>query len=142
MAFPLGRTGRKERGTRAGRRPWQGRQLWTRRKTPGDAGTGAAAERRPRRWRRSHHNPVSAIVLAAGLAAVAILALGMLLTWADANPGNGAVDATLDAGRWLATPFHDVFTRSDPKEQLYINWTITAVVYYALAKVASWMLRF
>jgi hypothetical protein len=82
------------------------------------------------------------MILAAGWAAAAVLALGMLLTWGDANPGNTLVDATLDAGRWLATPFHDVFTRTDPEEQLYINWTLAGVVYYVIARALSWMTRF
>jgi hypothetical protein len=124
------------------------RSLWPRRTPSGaaPAATGAptttVVERKPRRWRRSRHNPASAVILAAGWAAAAILALGMLLTWGDANPGNTLVDAVLDAGRWLATPFHDVFTRTDPDEQLYINWTIAGVVYYVLARALSWMTRF
>ncbi|MFC5744205.1 hypothetical protein [Actinomadura rugatobispora] len=112
---------------------------------PGE--TGAAPRRtvvvrRPSRWRRSRHNPISATILAAGWAAVLVLGLGMLLTWSDANPGNALVDATLDAGRWLASPFHDVFTRSSPEHQLYLNWAIAAGVYYALARVLAWLTRF
>ncbi|MFC4048933.1 hypothetical protein ACFOY4_04480 [Actinomadura syzygii] len=118
------------------------RSLWRRRTAATDeTATAGAGRRRAPRWLRSRHNPVSAMILAAGWAAVVILALGMLLTWGDANPGNTLVDATLDAGRWLATPFHDVFTRSDPDEQLYINWTLAGVVYYALARTLSWMTR-
>ncbi|MBT2210784.1 MULTISPECIES: hypothetical protein [Actinomadura] len=85
---------------------------------------------------------MSTMILAAGWAAVAVLGLGMLLTWADANPSNGVVDAVLDAGRWLATPFHDMFTRNDREEQLYINWTIAGAAYYLLARVLSWLARF
>ncbi|XRQ11338.1 hypothetical protein ACN3XK_10765 [Actinomadura welshii] len=99
-------------------------------------------ERKPRRWMRSRPNPVSMMIMAAGWAAAGILALGILLTWGGANPGNVLVDATLDAGRWLATPFHDVFTRTDPEQQLYINWALAGVVYYVLARVLSWMTRF
>ncbi|MGI5164873.1 hypothetical protein ACQEU3_11010 [Spirillospora sp. CA-253888] len=99
-------------------------------------------ERRPRRWRRSRPNPVSMALLGAGWAAALILVLGMLLTWGGANPGNTIVDATLDAGHWLATPFHDVFTRPDPDHQLYVNWSIAAVVYYLLGRVLSWLTRF
>ncbi|WP_067486115.1 hypothetical protein [Actinomadura hibisca] len=99
-------------------------------------------ERRPRRWRRSRPNPISMMFLAAGWAAALILVLGMLLTWGGANPANTLVDATLDAGSWLATPFHDVFTRPEPDQQLYINWSIAAVVYYLLGRVLSWLTRF
>ncbi|MEU5877428.1 hypothetical protein [Spirillospora sp. NPDC047279] len=128
-------------------------RLWPRR-TTAEAESGATTtgetptrtvvvERRPRRLqRRRKHNPVSAMVMAAGWAAALILALGMLLTWGDANPGNTIVDATLDAGRWLATPFHDAFTRPNPEHQLYLNWGIAAVVYYAMARVVSWLIRF
>jgi hypothetical protein len=123
-------------GTTTGRgwRPWPARA----------AGADATVvERRTPRWRRrSGHNPVSAVILAAGWAAVVILALGMLLTWGDANPGNALVDATLDTGRWLATPFHDAFTRPDPEQQLYLNWAIAAAAYYLLARVLSWLVRF
>ncbi|TDC64082.1 hypothetical protein E1200_20905 [Actinomadura sp. GC306] len=112
----------------------------------GDAAAGPAktvvVERKPRRWMRSRPNPISMMIMAAGWAAAAILALGILLTWGGANPGNVLVDATLDAGRWLATPFHDVFTRQNPDEQLYINWALAGVVYYVLARALSWMTRF
>ncbi|MFD0685231.1 hypothetical protein [Actinomadura fibrosa] len=141
-------------GATAERRTGRGHRLWPARKagTTDTAARTAPAGTEPtrtvvvrpkrRRWLRSTHNPISAMILAAGWAAAAILVLGMLLTWGEANPGNTIVDATLDAGRWLATPFHDIFTRSDPKEQLYINWSIAAVVYYVLARAFSWMTRF
>ncbi|MFB4313245.1 hypothetical protein [Actinomadura sp. 21ATH] len=99
-------------------------------------------ERRPSRWRRARPNPVSVAVMAAGWVAVAILGLGMLLVWGDANQGNALVGAVLDAGRWLASPFHDVFTQADPDRQLYVNWAIAAGVYYVLARVVSWLVRF
>ncbi|SNS87492.1 hypothetical protein SAMN05443665_101177 [Actinomadura meyerae] len=128
---------RRRRPTTTEEAPPQ-RWTWRRRGTGG----AATAERRPARWRRARPNPVSAIIMAAGWAAAALLALGMLLTWGEANPGNVIVDGVLDAGRWLATPFHDVFTRTDPEEQLYINWTLAGVVYYVLARTLSWMTRF
>ncbi|MEV4670381.1 hypothetical protein AB0K34_01875 [Actinomadura sp. NPDC049382] len=128
---------RRKRPTTTEEAPPQ-RWTWRRRSTGGTA----TVARKPPRWRRTRPNPVSAIIMAAGWAAAAILGLGMLLTWGDANPGNVLVDAVLDAGRWLATPFHDVFTRTDAEEQLYINWTLAGVVYYVLARAFSWMTRF
>ncbi|MFI0353875.1 hypothetical protein [Actinomadura sp. 9N407] len=108
----------------------------------GTAGPATVVERKPSRWRRSRPNPVSMTIMAAGWAAVIVLGLGMLLVWGDANPGNTLVDATLDAGRWLATPFQDAFTQTDPERQLYVNWAIAAGVYYVLARVLSWLTRF
>ncbi|MFB4306130.1 hypothetical protein [Actinomadura sp. GTD37] len=139
MALHIGRRRRTTTEEAPARRP----RPWPRRRpAAGDAGKTAVVERKTPRWRRSRPNPISAMIMAAGWAAAAVLALGMLLTWGDANPGNALVDAVLDAGRWLATPFHDAFTRTDPEEQLYINWTLAAVVYYVLARALSWMTRF
>ncbi|MFA1548498.1 hypothetical protein [Actinomadura chokoriensis] len=137
MALHLGR---RQRSTTTEETPQ--RRLWPRRTEADDATKTVVVERKPSRWRRSRPNPISMMIMAAGWAAAAILALGMLLTWGEANPANTLVDATLDAGRWLATPFQDAFTRNDPKEQLYINWTIAGVVYYVLARALSWMTRF
>ncbi|TDE30781.1 hypothetical protein [Actinomadura sp. 6K520] len=140
MALHLGRRRHETAEEEAPRR-----RLWPRRtQTPpaDDTARTVVVKRKPRRWMRSRPNPVSMLIMAAGWAAAAILALGILLTWGDANPGNVLVDAVLDTGRWLATPFHDVFTRQDPEEQLYINWALAGVVYYVLARALSWMTRF
>ncbi|MFF5258538.1 hypothetical protein ACFY4C_06300 [Actinomadura viridis] len=119
------------------------RRAWpVRRTAAGEAPGRTVVERRPSRWRRSRHNPISAMILAAGWAAAVILGLGMLLTWGDANPGNALVDATLDTGRWLATPFHDAFPRPNPEHGLYLNWSIAAAVYYLMGRVLSWLTRF
>lgn len=143
MALNLGR--KRQAEPVAEQRPPLRQRLWPRR-TTAEAESGATrtvvVKRGPRRWPRRRTNPVSMIIMAAGWAAALILVLGMLLTWGDANPGNTLVDATLDAGRWLATPFHDAFTRSDPENQLYLNWGIAAAVYYAMARVVSWLIRF
>ncbi|POM27437.1 hypothetical protein BTM25_18510 [Actinomadura rubteroloni] len=126
----------------APRRPWQrGAHARTAPVPVGDA-PSPVVERPRRRWRRHGSNPVSMAISAAGWAAALILLLGMLLVWSDANPGNVLVERTLDAGRWLATPFHDLFTRRDPDEQLYINWGIAAVAYYAVSRIVAWLVRF
>ncbi|MFG2085770.1 MULTISPECIES: hypothetical protein [unclassified Spirillospora] len=139
MASHLGRRRHETTKEAPRRRLWPGRA-----QTPpaDDTAKTVVVKRRPRRWLRSRQNPVSAMIMAAGWAAAAILALGILLTWGDANPGNVLVDAVLDAGGWLATPFHDVFTRTDPEQQLYINWALAGVIYYVLARALSWMTRF
>lgn len=99
--------------------------------------------RGPRRWpRHSGHNPVSRMIQALAWAAVIILGLGMLLTLTNANPGNELVDSTLRMGRWLAGPFHDVFTNPDPDHALYMNWGLAAAVYYLLGRALSYLTRF
>ncbi|MFG2002246.1 hypothetical protein ACGFNU_24140 [Spirillospora sp. NPDC048911] len=144
MALNIGRK-RQDAPVAEERRPPLRERLWPRRTTAEATQTPTrtvVVERKPRRWPRHRPNPVSSMVMGAGWAAVLILVLGMLLTLGDANPGNTLVDSTLDAGRWLATPFHDAFTRSNPEHQLYLNWGIAAAVYYAMARVVSWLIRF
>ncbi|WP_433328603.1 hypothetical protein [Spirillospora sp. CA-294931] len=128
MALNIGRK------HRSGSSKWR---LRPQRSGPGDT----TVERKPRRWARGKTSAASMMIMAAGWTAVAILGLGMLLTWGEANPGNVLVDGILDVGRWLATPFHDIFTRTDPQEQLYINWAIAAGAYYLLAKLISFLVR-
>ncbi|RFU42804.1 hypothetical protein DZF91_04630 [Actinomadura logoneensis] len=158
MALHLGRRENETATTEAPtarRWPWSprpdGSRPWTRRPADGTADPAGAGEpptrtvvvkQRPSRWRRMRHNPISLAILAAGIAAAAILVIGILLTLADANPSNALVHATLHTGNWLATPLHDAFPRSNPKHQLYLNWGITAGVYYVLARVLSWLTRF
>jgi hypothetical protein len=110
------------------------------RRAPRRPGRGPFADRRPAR-RRYGHNPISALVWLAAWAAALTLLAGMGLTWAEANTGNALVQNTLDAGRWLATPFADVFTNIDPDKRLYANWGLAAAVYYVLGRVLSWLIR-
>lgn len=91
--------------------------------------------------RRHRHNPISRLVWAAGWTAAVVLLAGMLLTWIDANPANGLVNAVLNIGEWLATPFHDLFRNPDADHRLYQNWGIAAAAYYALGRVLSWLIR-
>src|ERR1700754_2736331 len=98
------------------------------------------ADRGPVR-RRYGHNPVSALVWLAAWAAALTLLAGMGLTWADADTSNTLVQNILDVGHWLATPFADVFTHTDPGDRLYANWGLAAAVYYVLGRVLSWLIR-
>lgn len=93
-----------------------------------------------RRW-RTRHNPFSLLVWLAGWAAALILLAGMGLTWWDANTGNRIFDAVMEAGRWLATPFANLFANPDPDKQLYVTWGLAAGVYYVLGRILSWLIR-
>jgi hypothetical protein len=129
-------------------------QIWRdrRRHRTDDGAKGSEPRRRPsargfadrratRRERRHGHNPVSALVWLAAWAAALTLLAGMGLTWADANTGNDLVRGVLNAGRWLATPFADVFTNLEPDKRLYANWGLAAGVYYVLGRLLAWLIR-
>jgi hypothetical protein len=84
---------------------------------------------------------VSRLVWLAGLVAALILLAGMGFTYAGANMHNDLVTAVMRAGRWLATPFEEVFMYRDPAKQLYANWGLAAAVYYVLGRMLSWLIR-
>jgi hypothetical protein len=73
---------------------------------------------------------------------VGIIVFGIILVLVGANQHNMLVDLVLDIGRWLTTPFHDLFLRPNSTERLVVNWGIAALVYLAigglLARLARW----
>jgi hypothetical protein len=112
-----------------------------RRVTDAEPQTVLVDRKTARRWRRHRRNPISNALWTVALTAAAVLGLGMLLTWSDANQANDVVHAIMRLGTWLATPFHDVFSNSDAKHQLYENWGLTAGVYLVVGRALSWLIR-
>jgi hypothetical protein len=78
--------------------------------------------------------------LVAGIVAMIIVA-GIALVLLEANAANTFVNAVLDAGRWLVGPFKDVFSFSNHKTQIGVNWGIAAVVYLVVGHLISGALR-
>jgi hypothetical protein len=72
---------------------------------------------------------------------VGIIVVGIVLVWLEANPGNGVVEAVLDASRWLAGPFDDAFTIDSHKWAVTVNWGIAGVVYSIAGGVLARLLR-
>ncbi|MDX6743799.1 hypothetical protein [Actinocorallia sp. A-T 12471] len=93
------------------------------------------------RWAERRANPVSRAIGLVTWLVVAILIIGMLLVWGDANRGNDLVNLVLNSGEWLATPFNDVFTPSSHDAAIYQNWTLAAVVYWALGNLLAYLTR-
>jgi hypothetical protein len=70
----------------------------------------------------------------------AVLVATILLVVLEANRSNEVVDAVLDAGRFLAGPFKDMFDLDNAKTQVAVNYGIAAVVYLAIARVVARLL--
>lgn len=85
--------------------------------------------------------PVAAVILTVSGLIAGVIVLGILLILADANQRNSIVDLVLDIGRWLTQPFHDLFPRKDPEENVLINWGIAALVYFALGGLLARLIR-
>ena len=80
------------------------------------------------------------INLIAGLVA-AVLVIAILLVVLEANRDNEIVEAVLDAGRFLAGPFKDVFDLDNRKTEVAVNYGIAAVAYLFVAGVITRLLR-
>lgn len=71
----------------------------------------------------------------------AILVLGIVLVLLEANRSNGVVEAMLDAARWLAGPFDDMFKPDDARARVAINWGIAALVIWMIGALIARLLR-
>jgi uncharacterized membrane protein len=61
--------------------------------------------------------------------AVALIVAAILLRVFGANHSNWIVRHIHDIGRWLVTPFHNLFSLKHPKAAIALNWGIAAIVY-------------
>ena len=66
---------------------------------------------------------------------------GILLVVLEANRDNAIVEAVLDAARFLAGPFDDMFQPDERKEQVGVNWGIAAAVYLLVGGLIARLLR-
>ena len=80
------------------------------------------------------------LVMLAAAVVAAIVVIGILLVVLGANQSNTLVDAAMDAARWLAGPFRDLFTFDSHKTTIAVNWGIAAVVYFAVGRLIARLL--
>src|SRR3954462_14162938 len=60
---------------------------------------------------------------------VGLLVVGIVLVLLEANRSNEIVNALLDAGKFLAGPFDNVFKLDSHKASIGVNWGLAAAVY-------------
>ena len=65
------------------------------------------------------------------------LSLAIVLHLLNANPSNGIVDAIHQAGSWLSSPFHNLFSPKDGDLRMALNWGLAALVYLVIARVIA-----
>jgi hypothetical protein len=70
-----------------------------------------------------------------------LLVIGIVLVLLDANRSNEIVNALLDAGRWLAGPFDNVFKMDSHKATVAVNWGLAAAVYAVVGGFVARLLR-
>ena len=77
---------------------------------------------------------VARVITAAASVVAAIIVAAIVLHLLNANPSNGIVDAIHQAGSWLTTPFHNLFSPKDGDLKMALNWGIAAAVYLIVAR--------
>ena len=80
------------------------------------------------------------LVMLVAAVVAAILVIGILLVVLGANQSNTLVDAVMDAARWLAGPFRDLFTFDSHKTAIAVNWGIAAIVYLVVGRLIARLL--
>jgi hypothetical protein len=81
------------------------------------------------------------LVMLVAWAVAGVIAAGIVLVVLDANRSNDVVHAVLDAARFLAGPFKDLFTLDHHKAEVAVNYGIAAVVYLAAGSLIARVLR-
>jgi hypothetical protein len=90
--------------------------------------------------RTRYRSPGSVITTIAGIVA-AIIILGIVLVLIKANPNNEIVNVILEVGRFLTTPFHNLFPQDNARQDILVNWGIAAIVYLILGALLARLAR-
>jgi hypothetical protein len=69
----------------------------------------------------------------AGRVVAGVIAAGIVLVVLDANPSNDIVEWVTDAARWLAGPFHGLFSIDSRELRIAVNWGLAALAYFIVA---------
>jgi hypothetical protein len=77
---------------------------------------------------------VARVITAAAAGVAAIIVLAIVLHVLNANPSNDIVDAVHDAGSWLSSPFHGLFSPHNGDVRMAVNWGLAALVYLVVAR--------
>lgn len=72
---------------------------------------------------------VARLIRALAGAVTVVIVVGIVLTVLGANPHNVLVSDIHDAGAWLTSPFHNVFTVKNGNWHIALNWGLAAIVY-------------
>jgi hypothetical protein len=87
-------------------------------------------------FRRGTWGLARLVNLVASLVA-AVIVIGILLVVFEANRDNSIVNAVLDAARFLAGPFKDIFNLDNHKTEVAVNYGLAAAVYLIAGRLIA-----
>lgn len=83
---------------------------------------------------------VARLIRTVTLVVVVVIVAGIILKVLSANPHNTIVSDVHDAGQWLVSPFHNVFSVKGAKLDLALNWGLAAVIYFVVGNLLASLL--
>jgi hypothetical protein len=101
----------------------------------------SSTRRTPAALRASVVGAVASVVRWVGLAVVIILVLRVLLTVGGANPNNGITGFVTSWSNPLAWGFKDLFTPSDAKLRVLVNYGIAALFWLIVGSILTRIIR-
>jgi hypothetical protein len=101
----------------------------------------SATRRTPAQLRTSVVGVLASLVRWAGLIVVLILVIRVLLTIGGANPANGITSFFRSWSDPLAWGFKDLFTPSDAKLRVLVNYGIAALFWLIVSSVLARIIR-
>jgi hypothetical protein len=102
------------------------------------------SRRAPVDWRRTGGRAASAvasIVRWVGLVFAALLVIHVIFTVGSANPDNGIVSFVKSWADSLALGFSDLFTPSDEKLRVLVNYGIAAIFWMVVSGILAKVIR-
>ena len=72
---------------------------------------------------------------------VGLIVLGIVLVVLGANDSNTIVQAIEDAAKFLVGPFKDIFSLSNRKVEVAVNYGLAALVYLIIGNLIARLLR-
>ncbi len=84
---------------------------------------------------------LAALVRGIAVVLAAILVVHIVLTMGNANPENGITKSIADLARPLALGFKNLFSPSDPKAAVLVNFGLAAIFWLVVGAVLAWIIR-
>jgi len=84
---------------------------------------------------------LAALIRGIAVVLAAILVVHIVLTMGNANPDNSITKWIADLARPLALGFKDLFSPSDPKAAVLVNFGLAAIFWLVVGAALAWIIR-
>jgi hypothetical protein len=107
----------------------------------GEPGRGPGAAARGAHVARRGGHLLARLVMLVTSIVVFLIVLAIILVVLEANDSNTIVKAIQDAADFLVGPFKDIFSLSNHKAEVGVNYGLAALVYFIVGSLIARLLR-